>query len=279
MVANTQPGDLLVRAGVITRASLEQAQTRQKQNGQRLGTALRELGVLDEAQWISSVAKEYSFKTVSAITGYSFPPELLALIPGDFAATHLVFPLKQKDGMLALAVTDPFDAQPLNDLAGRTGLKPIPFLASEADIKAAIQKHYPPPPAAAGPKQKILVVDDSHSIAAIIANALQKEGYQVVIAHDGMEGLKLTIAERPDLIICDTVMPRLDGFGLLRALKGSPATAGIPTILVTAKSGGEDEQRALEAGFLDFISKPIQPIRLVSRVKRAFELSQSMKGA
>jgi len=71
----------------------------------------------------------------------------------------------------------------------------------------------------------------------------------------------------------------MDGYGLLRALKGNPATAQIPTLLVTAKSGCEDEQRALEAGFIDFIPKPIQPVRLVSRVKRAFELTASLNRA
>jgi CheY-like chemotaxis protein len=308
MEANNHPGDRLVKSGVITAVSFELALARQKSTGQTLGAVLSEMGVLTEEQWIAALAKEFGYKTVNAITGYSFPPELLSLVPGEFAAQHLVFPLKQKDTSLALAVTDPFDSVTIDYLARKNGLKIIPFLASRADINAAIKLNYPAaikasypteiktdapaeikatpaaeitanPPAeiaSAAPKRKILVVDDSLSIAAIIQGALQKEGYEVIVGHDGMEGLKLTISERPDLIICDTVMPRMDGFGLLRALKGSPVTAQIPVILVTAKSGCEDEQRALEAGFLDFISKPVQPVRLISRVKRAFELSHSM---
>jgi CheY-like chemotaxis protein len=277
MAANIQPGDMLVKTGIITGTSLEQALARQRVSGKRLCVILQEMGAITEELWINSLAKEYGFKTVDTITSYSFSPELLSLVPMEFAALHAVFPLKQKDDKLAIAVTDPFDSDTLDYLAGKTGLKTIPFLARRAEIMAAISANYATEQVKPANRQKILVVDDSLSIAAIIQGALQKEGYEVVVGHDGVEGLKLAIAENPDLIICDTVMPRMDGFGLLRALKGYPTTAQIPMILVTAKSGCEDEERALAAGFLDFISKPVQPVRLISRVKRAFELVQSMK--
>lgn len=277
MTAINQPGDVLVKAGIITGTTLEQALARQKESGKRLGSVLVEMGAITEEVWINALAKECGFKTVTTITAYSFSPELLRLVPEEFAAQHAVFPLKEKDGMLAIAITDPFDSDTLEYLVKKTGLKTIPFLARRDDIMAAIRANYSKGKTSTGSKQKILVVDDSQSITAIIQVALQKEGYEVFVGHDGLEGLKLAISEKPDLIICDTVMPRMDGFGLLRALKGSPATALIPVILLTAKSGSEDEQRALEAGFLDFISKPVQPIRLISRVKRAFELVQSMK--
>ena len=268
---------MLVKAGIVSSAVLEQALALQKASGKRLSVVLSEMGVLTEEQWINFLAKEFSFKTVTAITAYTFSPALLSLVSGEFAAQHLVFPLKEKDGTLAIAVTDPFDSATLDCLARETGLKTLPFLASQADIMAAIRANYPTAQTVPERKRKILVVDDSVSIVAIIQGALQKEGYEVIVGHDGLEGLKLAVAEKPDLIICDTVMPRMDGFGLQRMLKGNPVTAQIPVILVTAKSGGEEEQRALEAGFFDFISKPVQPIRLVSRVKRAFELVQSMK--
>ena len=69
-------------------------------------------------------------------------------------------------------------------------------------------------------KRKILVVDDSQPIAAIIEAALKKEGYDVCVGQDGVEGLKMALVEKPDLIICDSVMPRMDGFALIRALQG-----------------------------------------------------------
>jgi CheY-like chemotaxis protein len=276
MAANNQPVEMLVKTGMITSISMEQALARQKASGQRLGEVLIGMGLITEEQWISSLSKEFGYKTITNITAYTFQPEVLGLVPGVFAAQRIVFPLKQKDGMLAIAVTDPFDSDTLDSLAQKTGLKTIPFLASRADIVAAVKASYGIDACAPGKKQKILVVDDSLSIAAIIQGALQNEGYQVVVGHDGFEGLKLALEESPDLIITDTVMPRMDGFGLLRALKGNPATAQIPMILVTAKSGCEDEERALASGFMDFISKPVQPVRLVSRVKRALELVQSI---
>ena len=122
--------------------------------------------------------------------------------------------------------------------------------------------------------KKILVVDDSLAIATIIQTALQKEGFEVIVAQDGVEGLKMAITHVPDLIISDTVMPRMDGYSLKNALSGNPSTAAIPIILLTSKASGEDEQKALESGFLDFIPKPVQPIRVVSRVKRALELTK-----
>jgi CheY-like chemotaxis protein len=277
MAEANQQGEMLVKAGIITGQILERAVERQKESGRRLGLVLEEMGVITEQEWIDALAKQFGYKTVTNLTSYVYPPELLSLVPRDFAAQHAVFPLKQKEGMLAAAVTDPFDHETLDYLARKTGQKIIPFLARRADIAEAIRLNYFQGKSPAGGKQRILVVDDSQSITKIIQAALQQEGYEVSVGHDGLEGLKLALTDKPDLIITDTVMPRMDGYGLLRALKGNPATAQIPIILLTAKAGGEDEQRALEAGFLDFISKPVQPVRLLSRVKRAFELAQSMK--
>jgi len=277
MTTGNQLGNMLIKAGIITDSTLERALAREVGSGKRLGVILEEMGVITEEELVEGLAKQFGFKTVKNITAYSFPTELLHLVPGEFAAQHGIFPLQQKEGILATAVNDPFDHDTLDYLANKTGLKIIPVLARRDDIMQAIRANYAIGKTQAGSKQKILVVDDSQSIASIIQVALQKEGYEVIVGHDGIEGMKLAIMEKPDLIITDTVMPRMDGFGLLRALKGNPTTDRIPMILVTAKAGGEDEQRALEAGFLDFIPKPVQPIRVISRVKRALELVHSMK--
>jgi CheY-like chemotaxis protein len=267
---------MIVKAGIIAESTIREAQARRLESGKSIATVLEEMGAISEDALIEALAKHYGLRTVKNLSTYSFPPELLALIPRDFAEKHAVFPLKSKDGMLATAVTDPFDREALDGIAAKSGLKPVPILARRDEILATISARYPKEGTSGG-KEKILVVDDSQSITKIIEGALQKEGYEVVVGYDGIEGMRLALTEKPDLIICDTVMPRMDGYGLLRALKGNPATAHIPMILLTAKSGTEDEQRALEAGFLDFISKPVQPVRVISRVKRAFGLMQSMK--
>ncbi len=270
-------GDLLVDAGIITVKTLERALERQKGSGKRLGIVLEEMGVITEDELVAALAQQFGFKTVKEIALHNFPQDLLDLVPENLAVQKLIFPLKHKDGMLAVAITDPFDDDTFDFLSKKTGCKIIPVLASRDDILAAIKKFYLRGKEMATDRKTILVVDDSQSIATIIQVALQKAGYEVVLAHDGVDGLKMAITHLPDLIICDAVMPRMDGYALKQAIQANPITADIRMILLTAKASGEDEQRALESGFLDFIPKPVQPIRVVSRVKRAFELISSFK--
>jgi CheY-like chemotaxis protein len=277
MPERKQLGSILVQSGIITVKTLERALERQKGSGKRLGAVLEEMGVINEEELVKSLAEQLGFKTVTGIASHSFHWDVLSLISENLAIQKFVFPLKQKDGMLAIAMTDPFDHETIDFIAQKSGMKIIPVLATRNDITEAISRHYLGGKQPATGKLKILVVDDSQSIATIIQSALQKEGYEVMIANDGIEGLKLAITNLPDLIISDTVMPRMDGYNLKNALGGNPATADIPIILLTSKASGEDEQKALDAGFIDFIPKPVQTIRVISRVKRAFELMKTMQ--
>lgn len=271
-----QLGDILVQAGIISEKTLERALVRQTGTGRRLGTVLEEMGVIHEEELIKALGEQFGFKTISSFAAHTFNWDVLGLVPENLAIQKLVFPLKQKDGMLAVAITDPFDIDTIDFLSHKTGMKIISVLATRNDITEAISKHYLGGKPIASGKRKILVVDDSLAISTIIQTALLKEGYDVILANDGIEGLKMAITHLPDLIISDTVMPRMDGFGLKQALAANPATASVPIILLTSKASGEDEQKALDAGFLDFIPKPVQTIRVISRVKRAFELIKNM---
>ncbi len=272
-----QLGNILVNAGLITVKTLERALDRQKGSGKRLGAVLEEMGVITEDELIKALAAQFGFRTVSGFAAHSFTWDVLGLVPENLAVQKLVFPLKRQDGMLALALTDPFDNETIDFLSQKSGMKIIPVLATRNEISDAITKHYLGGKPISSGKRKILVVDDSQALAAIIQVALQKEGYEVFVAYDGVDGLKAAMTHLPDIIISDTVMPRMDGYSMKRALAANPSTAPIPMILLTSKASGEDEQRALEAGFLDFIPKPVQTIRVVSRVRRAFELLKSMQ--
>lgn len=272
-----QLGNILVEAGIITVKTLERALERQKGSGKRIGMVLEEMGVITEEELIAALAQQFGFRTVANFASHTFHWDILGLVPEDLALRKVVFPLKQKDGMLALATTDPFDNDTFDFLAKKTGMRIFPVLATRQEIMEAITRHYLGGREVPVEKPKVLVVDDSQAIAVIIQTALQKEGYEVFVAHDGIEGLKLAITHGPDLVICDTVMPRMDGYALKDALHGNPATASIPLILLTSKASGEDEQKALQSGFLDFIPKPVQPIRVVSRVKRAFEIMEKTR--
>jgi two-component system alkaline phosphatase synthesis response regulator PhoP len=112
----------------------------------------------------------------------------------------------------------------------------------------------------------VLVVDDEKDIVELIRYNLDKEGYEVLAAHNGQEALD-KVSARPDLIILDLMMPVLDGFETCRRLKGTPATAGIPVVFLTASSSEIDEVVGLEIGADDYIQKPISPRKLVARVK------------
>lgn len=277
MEQKRQLGSLLVEKEIISNRTLERALERQKGSGKRLGIVLEEMGVITEEELVDALAKQFGFKTAKGFASYSFPQDLLIHVHVDMAVQKLVFPLKVHEGMLAIAVTDPFDLDTFDFLAKKSGMKIHPVLSTRQEILAAITNHYLRGTSHEASRQKILVVDDSVTVSAIIASTLRKEGYAVIEAADGVEGLKMAMSEKPDLIISDSVMPRMDGFTMMRSIKANPATASIPAILLTSKASMEDEQRAFEAGFLDFVPKPVQPIRIVSRVKHAFDLLAAMK--
>jgi len=277
MTSKKQLGTILVEAGIITNTTLERALERQKGSGKRLGIVLEEMGVITELELVDALARQFGFKTAKRFAEFSFPQNIISLVHEDMVVQKLIFPLKAQDGVLALAVTDPFDNDTFDYLSKKTGMRVMPVISTRKEIMEAIKCHYLRGREDQSGQRKILVVDDSTSVATIISVALKKEGYRVFEANDGVDGLKMAIAEKPDLIICDSIMPRMDGFAMMRALRANHVTATIPVILLTSKASGEDEQRAFESGFLDFIPKPVQPIRIVTRVKHAFELIHAMK--
>ena len=270
-------GDILVEAEIISKKTLERALVRQKEGKVRLGVVLEEMGVITEDELAEALGAQFNFKTVKNFIDRTFSQELLDLLPSDFAMKKLVFPLKQKDNMLAVAITDPFDMETMEMLTRITGFQIIPVISTRREILDAISRNYLKSAISSESTDSILIVEDSAAVAAVIQAALTKEGYRVILASDGLEGLKIAISERPRLIVTDSVMPRMDGFGLLRALKANPMTSEIPVIMLTSKASSEDEQKALDFGFIDFIPKPVQPMRVVSRVKRVLELTKKYK--
>lgn len=268
-------GDILVEADIISKKTLERALERQKSEKNRLGVVLEEMGVITEEELVDALSKQFNFKTIKNFVTHSYPQELLDMIPADFAMKRLVFPLKQKETMLAVAISDPFDLETIEMLSRITGLQVVPVLAARKEILEAISVHFLKSSSEGG--EAILVVEDSTPIKTIIQMALVKEGYKVLLASDGLEALKIAMSERPRLIITDSVMPRMDGYGLMRAIKANPMTADIPVIMLTSKASSEDEQKALEFGFSDFIPKPVQPLRIISRVKHILDMTKKFR--
>lgn len=270
-------GQILIQSGIITSKTLERALARQQGCGKRLGAVLMEMGVLTQEELIDALAQQSGFGTVKGIAERHFPSNLLDLIPEEMALHKVVFPLLRQDGVLQLAVTDPFDTDTIEFLEQQHATTIVPVLATREDILDAVNRHYLGGGAAGNGGVKILVVDASPEVNAEIECALRKEGYQVLTACDGVEGLRIAFSQNPDLILCDAAMPRMDGYALMRAIKANPNTAQTPMILITSKTSQEEEHRALKSGFHDFIAKPMMTVRVVSRVKRALEMMQQCK--
>lgn len=119
-------------------------------------------------------------------------------------------------------------------------------------------------------KRKILAVDDQKNIVKLIQVNLEKAGYDVVCAYDGIEALDKVYTERPDLIVLDVMMPRKDGFVTLKELKQNPATKDIPVIMLTAKAQDADIFKGWQSGVDCYLTKPFNPPELLTFVKRIF---------
>ena len=172
-------GDLLVEADIISNKTLERALERQKSEKKRLGVVLEEMGVITEEELVDALSKQFNFKTIKNFVGHAYPQELLDMLPSDLAMKKLVFPLKQKDAMLAVAITDPFDLETMEMLSRITGMQVVPVLATRKEILDAISVHYLK--SSSGGGEAILVVEDSAPIATTIQVALVKEGYKVLL--------------------------------------------------------------------------------------------------
>jgi len=273
MATKKQIGDLLVGAGIISMKTLERALELQRGSGKRLGKLLREMGIVTEQEVVEALARQCNLRIVRNFADQPFPQELLDLVPAQTALEKMIFPLKSHDRVLALATLDPFDSETLADLSDKTGMRIYLALATSDDITAAIRKHYLKVERIERGRQKILIIDDCRVTTQVLDAALRKEGYDVLIAGDGIEGLKLAISYHPDLIVCDLFMPRMDGYAFMLALKIHADMAATPVILMTAKSSMEEEHKALKAGFIDFIGKPVMPMRVIARIKRTFALT------
>jgi DNA-binding response OmpR family regulator len=110
--------------------------------------------------------------------------------------------------------------------------------------------------------ERILVVDDDVDSLKLIGLMLQRNGYEVVAANSGTQAMNRAIADRPDLIILDIMMPDMDGYEVCRRLRGDARTKGIPIIMFTAKTLIDDKVAGFEAGADDYLTKPTHPAEL-----------------
>jgi len=125
--------------------------------------------------------------------------------------------------------------------------------------------------------ESILVVDDDPDIARFVEVNLRSAGYDVSVAGDGEEALERATEIRPDLILLDVMMPRLDGFEVAQRLRKNPQTANTSIIMLTAKALSSDKVTGLQSGADDYIIKPFDPIELLARVKGTLRRAKEMR--
>ncbi|MBQ7870994.1 MAG: response regulator transcription factor [Oscillospiraceae bacterium] len=118
--------------------------------------------------------------------------------------------------------------------------------------------------------RKVLIVEDDHNIADLLRLYLEKEGYEVVIAFDGISGVEKYRATQPALVLLDVMLPGMDGWGVCRAIRGEGKT---PIIMLTAKSETEDKVFGLKQGADDYITKPFEMKEVLARVEAVLRRS------
>jgi diguanylate cyclase (GGDEF)-like protein len=125
--------------------------------------------------------------------------------------------------------------------------------------------------------ETILVVDDDPDIARFVEVNLRSAGYEVAVAGDGEEALSRAGDLRPDLVLLDVMMPRIDGFEVAQRLRKNPQTANTSIIMLTAKALSADKVTGLQSGADDYIIKPFDPIELLARVKGTLRRAKEMR--
>lgn len=125
--------------------------------------------------------------------------------------------------------------------------------------------------------ETILVVDDDPDIARFVEVNLRSAGYDVAVAADGEEALEKAQGLRPDLVLLDVMMPRIDGFEVAQRLRKNPLTANTSIIMLTAKALSADKVTGLQSGADDYIIKPFDPIELLARVKGTLRRAKEMR--
>jgi CheY-like chemotaxis protein len=117
------------------------------------------------------------------------------------------------------------------------------------------------------PRKKILLVDDSATILMMEKMILAKEPYDLVVAKDGQEAVAKALAERPDAILLDVVMPRMGGFEACKAIRQQEATKAIRIIMATTRGEAENVESGFEHGCNDYVTKPIDSVELLSKLR------------
>lgn len=129
------------------------------------------------------------------------------------------------------------------------------------------------------PKPRILIVDDEADLVSVLRMGLEIEGFDVISAADGEDGLRRAQNDRPDLMVLDLMLPKMDGYKVCRALKFDERFKSMPVFILSARSGEQDRRLALDMGADAFVTKPYDMAELVSRIRHKLETLNRSRAA
>jgi DNA-binding NarL/FixJ family response regulator len=136
--------------------------------------------------------------------------------------------------------------------------------------------------ASVGNQKKLLLIDDDPNLILLVKDYLEFRGYEVVTAENGREALELLETQVPDMIVCDVMMPEMDGYSLVSTIRSDPKTSWIPVLFLSAKGQSQDRVKGLNVGADVYMVKPFEPEELVAQVesslKQASRLIQHKDG-
>ena len=123
--------------------------------------------------------------------------------------------------------------------------------------------------------KKILIIEDDPATQRLVNYSLKQEGYQIITASNGLEGIRKALGELPDLIILDVMLPGMDGFEICYRLRSEPSTANLPILMFSAKAQEIDKDTGIKVGADDYLTKPSAPADIVNHVGRLLAKKKS----
>jgi PleD family two-component response regulator len=262
-------GEILVERGLMTHVTVDRFVALAQRTGKRFGVVLEELGILTGDELAEALALQYNLRIVKDFAQYRYADSLLKMMTVETVIEHCMFPLKAENNLLAVAIADPTNAKVASNLAANAGMRLIPFVSTRREINRAITRHYLKRELVEDGRKKVLLIEDDHFTRAEMRRSLEKTGYAVFEAMDCMEAFKSVVSVKPEIVVIDQEMPKLNAYMFLGSIRNFPEMARTPVILISSAASTEEEATALGKGFFDFIPKPVKETTLLVKVHRA----------
>lgn len=271
----------LVRDQIVTGVGLERALAHSRASGMELQDALVSLGLTDEQTAYRALATAAHLPFADLNTLH---PSALAqhLVPISVLRRHEVLPLAVDDKEIRYVTATPHNLEADRAVSMSTGRPTMAMLTCRSDLRKALAAdiasgNHPSPAAkpssgrpSVSPRPSVLIVDDEATTRTLVKLLLERDGYRVLEAFNGKHALDIAAAQDVDLFVMDLLMPELDGYGAILALRHQERHAATPIVVVTTEEGPVVEKQVLTLGADDYILKPFEPTNLTCRIKAAF---------